>query len=335
MALSTALASALAAGRPQFNARVVEARRRYPGLDTAAFAAVLREDVDVIITAVARIAPDLAARAVSVLYDVALDLVGQGLLGQGMRSAALTRVWRGLIPRYARLVATDPLGVAGVISNAALNVEKTRGARLEAWVQSMTVLADRIESIRQLRASGALAAWCAGLAHLREAALRAADELPQSMALAIVGASANDRWGDVCRRFLDDPWWSPQQSGASRVQRRVEVGGFVGLGGPFAEPPEVRAVPNAFFVRSADRCSLLIADAFGAVLHPATLDEFDRADPGASGGDMPRARGTKVMLGGGTVDLDLPKEGLAIACNEHTVAVTSPYTHVIRLLPRR
>ena len=31
--------------------------------------------------------------------------------------------------------------------------------------------------------------------------------------------------------------------------------------------------------------------------------------------------------------LDLPADGLHIVCNGHTVALTSPFTHTIRLLP--
>lgn len=335
MALSSAFAQALAAGRPQFNARVAEARRRYPGLDAAAFGAFLADHFDPLVTAVAAVTPDHVGRVVVVAYDIALDLIGQGLVGRSARSAFLNRIWHEVVPGYARLIAHEPASVIGALVNAALNVEKVPGARAEEWLRAMLSVAASIESIAHLRFAGIVAAWRSGLAHLRDGALRAGNDLPEAISLALVGAATKERWSELHDRLRADPWWVPGEGYEARLQRRIEIGAYTGLGGSFAMPPQVRSAQDGFVVRSGERYAFLVADAFGAVLHPAVAEEFDRADGRLSGPELPRLRGNRVELACGRVELDLPAEGLALAATEHTVAVTSPYTHAIRLLPRR
>jgi hypothetical protein len=110
------------------------------------------------------------------------------------------------------------------------------------------------------------------------------------------------------------------------------VGVFSGFGGRFTQPPELRIAPDGFLVRSGARYFLAMADAFGAVLLPATDDEY------AAGAlpqplDTPRIRNNRLVFADRELSLDLPAEGLTLVANAHTVAVTSPYTHAIRLLP--
>ena len=69
---------------------------------------------------------------------------------------------------------------------------------------------------------------------------------------------------------------------------------------------------------------MLVADAHGAVLHGATADEFAQAS-----GDVSAA----VQAGARQLAPDLLAGEIVLAANAHTLAVTSPYTHAIRLLP--
>jgi hypothetical protein len=48
---------------------------------------------------------------------------------------------------------------------------------------------------------------------------------------------------------------------------------------------------------------------------------------------VPVVAGT-LELDGRTVELGLPDDGLAAVANAHTVAVVSPWSHAVRLLPR-
>jgi len=161
-----------------------------------------------------------------------------------------------------------------------------------------------------------------GVAHFRLGALAAADTLPSALALAAFG-EPGAQWPQVRAQLLANPW-------RGNADGR-EFGSFTGFGGDFGTPPQVRATQDGFAVRSAGRHYLLVADAYGAVLHGATAQEFELAQAG-----MPadvRVEGSSVHIGARRIDLDVPAGDIAIAANAHTLAITSPWTHAIRLLP--
>lgn len=329
MAISEPFAKVLAAGRTQFNLRVAEARRRYPAFDTSAFADFLQDGVDCVVLAVAHAAPERVASTSLVAYDFALDLVGQALAGPKARSPLVNQVWQDIAPAYARLAAENPVEVLGLLSNAAINIGKVASARCEQWAQEMTAISPKVESLPQLQAIGQVLAWRAGLAHFRLGAIQAADQLPEALALAAMAAPATTPWAELKSRLLANPWHMPDNTVSS--SGGIEIGQFTGFGGEFSEPPEIRACPEGFFIKSGTRYAFLIADAFGAVLHSATAEEFEHAQSYK----FPKAtiNGSRITLGKRTVDLDLPANQLAAVCNADTAAVMSPYTHAIRLLP--
>jgi len=335
MPVSEAFARALSASRAGFNARVVEARHRHPSLDTAAFAAFLGAAVDPLVNAAARVAPDRAAAVTDVAYDAALELVGQGLVGAGDRGALVEVVWRELLPLCAPLLAQQPLEVIGALTNAALYLSRLSGVRGGEWRQEMQRLAPALDTVPHLRGIGQVVAWRAGAAHFREGALQAAEGLPEAAALAAMGVAGDAlTWADVRARLRDDPWWSPDARRVAAARKGVEVGAFTGFGGTFAEPPSVRAGAQGFVVGSGGRFSLLHADVYGAVLQASTSEAYAAAAAAPAQGG-PRIAGSTLRFAQEAIALDLPPEGLALVCDAHTVAVTSPFTHAIRLFPRR
>lgn len=320
--ISPAFASILASGRAQFNARAVEARRRFPSLDMAAFGAFLHDGVDPLVVAVAAAAPERVGGATLAAYDMALELVGHGLAGPAAKNPFVNTVWRELAPQFSPLLATAPVEVLGMLSNAAIHLASVAGARPAQWQTGMADVAPQVGSVAQLRAVGQVLAWRAGVAHFRQGALAAADTLPPALALVAFG-EPGAQWPQVRAQLLDYPW-------RGNADGR-EFGSFSGLGGDFGTPPQVRATDDGFIVRSAERYDLLVADAYGAVLHSATAQEFEQANA-----DMPsavRLDGTTLHIGARSIALDLPAGDISIAANAHTIAVTSPWTHAIRLLP--
>lgn len=320
--ISAAFASILASGRAQFNARAVEARRRFPSLDMAAFGAFLHDGVDPLVVAMAAAAPERVGGATLAAYDMALELVGHGLAGPAAKNPFVNTVWRELAPQFSPLLATAPVEVLGMLSNAALHIASVAGARPAQWQRELAALAAQIVTLAQLRAVGQVLAWRAGVAHFRQGALAAADTLPPALALAAFG-EPGAQWPQVRAQLQENPW-------RGNADGR-EFGAFTGLGGDFGTPPQVRATDDGFIVRSAERHYLLVADAYGAVLHSATAQEFAQANA-----DMPSAMrldGATVYLGARSIALDLPACDIALAANAHTLAITSPWTHAIRLLP--
>jgi hypothetical protein len=323
--ISPAFAAALAAGRSGFNRRVHDAQRRYPAFRHEVLRRFLADEVDGVVAAVDPARADAVAAAA---LDVALELVGRSLVGPGARAGTPAAVWRTLLPRYAGLVAAHPETVAGLLTNAAIHLDALPGVRGAEWIAQLAALAPRIATVDELRAVGTVAAWRAGAAHYRAGAIAAADALAEPLALAAFGAPDAGPWAALRARIADDPWWTPD--GADAMDGR-EVGGFAGFGGAFARPPEVRANADGFVVRDGDRCHLLLADACGAVLLAASAEEFDHAAPGRC--DFFVA-GNALQVGPRRISLYLPSDGLAVCASGPTLAITSPYTHAIRVLPR-
>lgn len=328
--ISAQFANLLASGRPEFNRRVVEARRRYPAFDVAAFGAFLTSSVAAVADVAASQAPERAGAIVMAAYDVALELVAHGQTGP-----VVEQVWRELVPCHAGLLAAQPAGLLGMLTNAALHLEKSRPARLPEWLALMTALAPRVEAMPQLAAVGQICAWRAGMAHFRRGAIAAADTLPEPLALAAFGADGADASWPALRDILQvDPWWAPDDAARRRLSAGIEIGGFPGFGGTFAQPPEVRPAAEGFWVRSGDRYSLLVADACGAMLHAAAEEEYAQPEAPAT-----RARvslsGQRLTINDRAITLDLPAAQLRVVCNADSVALTSPYSHAIRVLPLR
>ncbi|MBG6221501.1 hypothetical protein IWX79_002426 [Janthinobacterium sp. CAN_S1] len=210
-----------------------------------------------------------------------------------------------------------------MLSNAAIHIASVAGARPAQWQRELAALAAQIATLAQLRAVGQVLAWRAGVAHFRLGALAAADTLPPALALAAFG-EPGAQWPQVHAQLLANPW-------RGNAEGR-DFGSFSGLGGAFGTPPQVRATKDGFVVRSAERHYLLVADACGAVLHSATAQEFEQAP-----NELPssvRVDGASLHIGARSIALDLPGGDIALAANAHTVAITSPWTHAIRLLPR-
>lgn len=320
--ISPAFAAILASGRAQFNGRAAEARRRFPALDMTAFGAFLHDGVDPLVAAVAAAAPERAGSVTLAAYDMALELVGHGLARPAAKNPFLNTVWRELAPSFAPLLAAAPVEVLGMLSNAAIHLGAVAAARPAQWQRELAALAPQVATVAQLRAVGQVLAWRAGVAHFRQGALAAADTLPPALALAAFG-EPGAHWPQVRAQLLANPW-------RGNADGR-EFGSFTGLGGDFGAPPQLRATPDGFAVRSAERHYLLVADAYGAVLHGATAQEFELAQTGVPA--SVRLDGATVHVGARSIALDLPPGDIAIVANAHTLAITSPWTHAIRLLP--
>ena len=320
--ISSSFAAILASGRAQFNARAAEARRRFTSLDMQAFGAFLQDGVDPVVQAVSQAAPDRAGSFALAAYDMALELVGHGLAGPAAKNPFPSTVWRELAPRFAPLLASAPVDGLGMLSNAAIHLAGVPGARTRQWQDEMAAIAPQIATLAQLRAIGQVLAWRAGLAHFRQGAIAAADSLPPMLAAAAFGENGSD-WPALRAQLLARPWRGNADG--------IEFGAFAGLGGDFATPPLVRATGDGFVVSAGERFYLLLADAHGAVLHGASEDDYAQADAGVP--STVRLDGATLHLGARVLALDLPAGEIALAANAHTLAITSPYTHAIRLLP--
>lgn len=324
--VSVQFASLLAAGRPEFNRRAAEVRRRHPSFDAGAFGAFVSTSVDAVVGAVASRVPERAGAAAFAAYDIGLALAAHARGG-----TAVEQAWAALAPRYAALLAAQPAGVLGLLTNAALHLEKSRVARLPEWLSLMAALAPQVADLRQLEVAGQICAWRSGLAHFRSGAIAAGDTVPEPLALAAFGVTGFS-WPEARDRLRGDPWWTTDGAARQRLREGIEIGGFTGFGGEFAQPPEVRPAADGFWVRSGGRYALLIADACGAVLHPASEEEYTHH--AAPVRDVKVAHfGEQMTIDGRVLETDLPTATLRVVCNDRSMTITSPYSHAIRVMP--
>jgi hypothetical protein len=236
----------------------------------------------------------------------------------------VNRLWRDVAPELAGPIAARPRALLGSLTNAALNIAATPGARADEWL-ALLAQAAPTASAETLLPIGQVLAWRAGMAHYRAGALAAADSLAPDLALALLNARGD--WSEVRARFEANRWWRPD---AGSDARGVTVGGFTGFGGPFAQPPRVRAAEGGFVVRSAERTFLLVADAYGATLHPAVADAFDRASE-----QRAPLSGGELQAGDRRVPLTLPPQGLSVAWDDSGLAIASAWSHELTVLPWR
>lgn len=330
--ISGSFAQVLAAGRSQFNARVVEARRRYPAFDVQALADFLEHCVAPVMQAVSAHMPDRLAVIALTAYDIALDLVGQALTGASARSKIVDRVWQDLLPAYIHILVKAPVEVFALLTNAALNIEKTSGARVDQWLSEMKSIAPQITSLDTLRSTGQVLAWRSGMTHFRDGALATADTLPPALLLQLLDAEADSDWQSIKKQMQQDPWWCPDAMQRNAIEQGITVGQFTGFGGAFPAPPELRACEYGFWVKSADRYFLLMADVYGAGLHGASQEEFEQGLV-LTGSIAASVQGSSLLTRRGKHALNLPAKDLVLAGNLHTVAISSAYTYGISLYP--
>ena len=334
MAVSPEFAHILRAGRPQFNARVSEARRRYPGFDQQAFAEFLQLAVDPLLQAVHRVAPDACTAVAMDAYDIGLNLIGRDIAGPKVRSPLINTLWLEILPLLAPQIAEKPQLLLGALSNALVNIEGLPQARPQQWLQSLRELGPQAASAEQLLLLGVLAAWCAGAAHFRNAALNSAAQLPAQTAQRILGLENTHALNAVLSELHRNPWHIAQLNTPEAQNLQHQVGGFSGFGGGFSEPPQLRVNQDGFVIKSGERYQLLVADGFGSVCLPASASEYHLAQSVLGDSDAPLLRGNILRSGTKKIGINLPAKGLALACNAHTIALCSPLSFHIILVPR-
>lgn len=334
---ASALAHALEADRAAYNARFLLARRGGASVDTAAFAAVLADDVAPAVEAVAAVEPNRVAAVVASLYEIALDLLGRDYLGPQARYPDIVAAWRRLLPVLPRLLAAAPAAVAGTVTNAVRSLAALPGASPDRWIGRMAALGPEIADVAGLRDAGAIVAWQCGLAPLRQAALGIAARLPPAAAAPALGipAGSTQPVAKALDRLQRDPWWAPGTAagagaGAQALRIVATVGGFKGFGGPFLSPPQILASHGAFYAFDREFVWRLHADRFGAV--------FLRHGPAAALPQQDEAKGFavdrtgQVSLGGRRAVFPELAEPTTSAFDGTTGAVAVPYSHMISLI---
>jgi hypothetical protein len=267
----TPFQTALLTQRDALNAQFRAARVNRPTLSGAEFMQVLRSAVTPVGEAACALDPERAEAIVTDLYQVALELYAGG----GFRSGALYPVWTQALPHLASFIASHPRRIPAALSNAALTVASTPGARLEEWLARVVQAAAHTRDSDALLRAGQVAAWRSGLAHFRESALSVAATLPDPVARAALSLPLEAKVTASLKHLSADPWYDPLAPHAP-AQHLYRLGGFRGFGGPFTALPQAGLHDGQLAVQSGPDVWRVFADSFGATLKRISSSDVTR-----------------------------------------------------------
>jgi hypothetical protein len=333
--LTGPFADYLRANRERLNSLFLMERHIRPALEGRAFIDLLRTTIAPLADAIAHVEPSSTGETLETLYILALDLLGQELLGGKSRYPFITQGWQMLFPSLAKHIAAAPRQVTGALTNALYNLSLTPGARPAEWLETMSAAGPRCSDVETLLRLGQVAAWRAGLAHYRYGALDLCMKLEPALACAalriapIITPASMD---PVLERMTVEPWLDPAEAAEPRSRRSeltlvARVGAFRGFGGLFLAPPLVGAAGSQFIVRDGDNRWLLTADFFGATFHRSDTSKVSQGS-----GPFQLDRSGKVTLGRASKVFSELADFTSVAANENTLAVTSPLSHAVYLV---
>ena len=330
------LAEALQAGRERFNALFIQARRAAPNLEPGAFGEFLRTSVAPVVERVAAVEPESLQRVAAELYELSLEMLSRDLPG---RCPVLAENWQEVLGGLPEQLARHPRLFATSITNALYNLETTPGARPRDWVRSMLRLGAEERDVPTLLEAGKVASWRAGMAHYRDGALAACDELPEALgrtALGLADGSTSPELRVVLQRLRSDPWLRPEEvcgngEGVARRLRLVaRVGAFRGFGGTFLRPPRLTFSDGQIFTNDGEAYWVMHADAFGRTLHRAGTAPPDgaRRAPSLQGPFQLNREGV-VRCGPHVQTFPELREPTSVVWDQTTLAVTIPSSHAV------
>ncbi len=314
--------------RQEYNDRFTAMRMAAPSLSGEAVLAHLAETVAPIVDAVAAAVPEKAGAVCDALYGVSLELLARDLVGPRCRIAIVDDAWRVLLGGLPQVTAEAANPFARTVTNAVHAVEGHPSADATVWITRLSEVQHLIDDLESFWKCGIVAAWQAGMAQYRDAALDAAAALSEATVAALMDIP-QPAVASIITALRRDPWAEPQAPAARAPRCVAAIGGFRGFGGPFLTPPLAVTHGRRLVVFDAERAWELIADRFGSTLLPVPLDDYDIDVPG----DRPTIdQKGHVRFGRARSHLPDLAGASSQASDGTTLAVTLPLSHFVHLV---
>ena len=263
----------------RFNATCAKSRP----IDRDAFLGHLASVVAPIVDHVAAAFAEKIDPVVAALFDISLELFTARLLGPEARHPLVADAWRKVLPVAPMLLAREPKRLAASLSNATANLAVAEGARASWWIERMSLLATKCQSVTELLDCGTIIAWLAGMPRCRTAEIATLERLPSPLGLLVLEAPFD--WNEQqLEKLVDqlqaDRWLTIERAvhrpnEPRQLQIVQRVGAFRGFGGTFIRPP--RMSPDGSLLRALDGDGVfeIHADAYGAAVTRAPGSSVD------------------------------------------------------------
>lgn len=305
-------------------------------LDATLWFQHVRERIAPIVDAVDQYLPERSRIVLTELYDISLDLFAIGHLSEEGSSLPLLRVWDELLPNLGKVIARDPRRVVGCLCNAVLNISQSDVETALQWIDCMKIAGPNADSVDQLLAIGKFAAWRAGQAEYRLAALTIAENLPAAILAQILGPAYSVDESEVhalVRCMEKNPWQLSHSRQEHGIRLSCTGGQFVGFGGQFFHPPIVYEIDRNLCVTDQKQVWRIDADSFGFRLHkiemaPESLPTVKKSHAVKVASDGKVTWDEQVLL---RPDL---ANSTSYACDGTTLAVTIPSSFHVFLFSR-
>lgn len=316
--------AALAARRDYLNAVFRQDGRR---VDPDAFLRHLSHVVGPLVDQLAGTDAERAEELTVALYRLSLRAHRQGLLSGEAPSHAVQRAFGTTLPVLLAAFPDRARDLSLAVCNAALRLERLDAQRADRWLTSMESLGPSCADVDALFALGLVLAWREGAAEYRVAARERFAELSPVLRRAALGVEALP--ADADRRFA-----APLDTGALGAPEIVaRVGGFIGFGGLFRDPPLVVAAQGRLFAFDSQSTTEIFADAFGATLRPVAETPSEQEDVAQA--PVSLSEKGSVTLGGAKTHLPLLESASSHAYADGVLAVTLAESHFVFVVGRR
>ncbi|MCA9532446.1 MAG: hypothetical protein KC593_02160 [Myxococcales bacterium] len=320
---SAAFHAAVAARRDYLNALF---RREGRGVQPEVFMAYLRDVVGPLVGLTAGADSARAEELTTALYRLTLRAHRQGLIGGDAPSAALRHALTRTLPPLLSAFPDRPRDLSLAVCNGALRLERLDTARALAWLTALESLGPSCTDLDTLFSLGLVLAWREGAAEYRPAAHARFAELPPLLRRAALGVETLPN--DPARRFaapMDDAPLGPPAVVA-------RLGGFVGFGGPFRDPPLVVAAEGRLFAFDSHSTTEIFADAFGAALRQVAEPPHDQDAPHSASFSL--ADDGVLRIGDAETQLAPLAASSSSAWADGVAAVTLPHSHFVFVVGR-
>ena len=321
---ASAFHAALAARRDYLNAVFRQDGRR---VDPDAFLHHLDGVVGPLVNLLAGASAEQAEELTVALYRLSLRAHRQGLLGGDSPSRAIERAFASTLPVLLAAFPERARDLSLAVCNAALRLERLDAQRADRWLGGMESLGPSCADVDALFALGLVLAWREGAAEFRAAASERFHELSPVLRRATLGVEALA--ADAERRFA-----APLDTGTLGAPEVVaRVGGFVGFGGAFRDPPLVVAAEGRLFAFDSQATTEVFADAFGASLRPVAETPSDQTD--AARFPVTLSEKGDVSMGDVVARVPILASASSHAHADGVLVVTLPESHFVFVVGRR
>lgn len=337
LAVSLACQRLLEENRELLNARFVASRSRGAKLSNEVWLDHLRRRVLPLVDRVHRDLPERSQGTLLELYDVSLELFAGGHFyeEEGLLSQSLSRLWQQTLPSLSSIVARAPRRVAGSLSNAVLVIANENRDCVLRWLEKLETIGPAADSVEQLLMLAQVAAWHAGLARFRQAAVNLARQLPTSVVKKVFEfpeSMTDESVFYYLGAWSVDPWLK-LTSGANNQPELVKIcGGFRGFGGVFHFPPRVFTIQDQLLATDGHQTWQVIVDQFGHSFHQVSHSNDSQHRPPS---DQPKidAQGVVWWNSDNVPCFELANSN-SQAFDGHTLAVTLPDSFHLYLIAR-